>query len=204
MATLIQHLRFLSTLAALVLPFHCGYAQHNAAIKVQTFRAIEGLYTLGFEHAINHHFSGQISMEFGSYIKMRPTRHEDYKATGLGVIGALRYFPFTKKMTAPRGFFAYAAFRTVRFHDTYVSTGGSSDGRGNIRNVGGGAGYKFVYRRLGVEGFVGWGAGTLRRDDSSATLPAFFPTSMNEQKHFPQLDIALCYMLTPFKKKRGD
>jgi hypothetical protein len=196
---LFQQARFFLTLAIIVVTSSKGFSQQNAAIKLQTFRVLDGLYTLSFEQAVGKHFSGQFSLEYGSYIKMRPNRSEDYKAKGLGAIGALRYYPFTQKLSAPQGFFTYAAFRHIHFHDTYIgSTNGVSryDGRGNVLSIGGGLGYKFVYHRLGLEGFVGWGAGRMTRDDEGSSMPEYFRTGMNEQKHFPQLDVALCYMFT--------
>jgi hypothetical protein len=197
-----QQIQFVSVLALVAISFHSS-AQHNAAIKAQTFRVFDGLYTASFEQAVGKRFSAQVSLEFGDYVRMRLTRYDDYEAKGLGVIGAFRYYPFTKKFAAPQGFFTYAAFRTIRFHDEYIHAAGSisrSEGNGKILNIGGGIGYKFVYHRFGLEGFVGWGAGRMRRDQD-ASMPEFYRGSLSEQRHFPQLDIALCYMLTTFAKK---
>jgi hypothetical protein len=204
MTNIVRQARFFITLALIVVASYYSSAQHNAAIKAQTFRVPDGLYTFSFEQALNKHFAFQLSLECGSYIKMRPNQSTNYKAKGLGVIGALRYYPFTQKFVAPQGFFTYAAFRNIRFNDRYIdSTNGiaSYDGGGNVLSIGGGVGYKVVYHRLGIEGFVGWGAGRLMRDDNPSAMPEFFRTSMSEQKHFPQLDVALCYMLTSFSGK---
>lgn len=194
-------LRFVTCVIGL-LTYHCSPAQHNAALKAQTFRVFNGLYTFSYEQALSKHFSAQVSLETGHYIKMRPNRVEDYEAKGLGLIGAVRYYPLTQKFAAPQGFFTYIAFRNIRFRDTYRATGtvGRYDGSGNVLSMGGGAGYKFVYHRFALEGFIGWGAGKLMRDDEALVMPQFFRTSMNEEAHFPQLDIAVCYMLTSFSK----
>jgi hypothetical protein len=204
MSTLVGQVRCFITLTIIIVTSYNVSAQHNAAIKAQTFRALDGLYTFSFEQALNKHFSFQLSLECGTYVEMRPNRSTDYKAKGLGAIGALRYYPFTQKFTAPQGFFTYAAFRNISFSDSYIDrTNGivQYDGGGNVLSIGGGLGYKFVYHRLGIEGFVGWGAGQLMRNDNPSSMPEFFRTSMSEQQHFPQLDVALCYMLTSFTGK---
>jgi len=112
--------------------------------------------------------------------------------------------PFTKKAVAPRGFFGYAALRYVDFNEAflYVASGERYEVGGYIANVGLGIGYKFVYRRLGLEAFVGWGAGRLKSHDDEYrnNIPEFHRMSIGEQEHFPQLDVALCYMFSPFSK----
>ncbi len=191
--------RLLISTAIVFITFYSS-AQHNAAVKLQTFRIIDGLYTVSFEQAFNKHFSPQLSIEAGHYINEQLNRYEKYKVSGLGVIGAARYYPFTQKFGAPRGFFAYAAVRHISYRDEYMNSNTPThfNGHARIINVGGGAGYKFVYRRFGVEGFVGWGAGRLTRKGDVTGLPEFFQDSMIEYLRFAQLDVAVCYMLRSF------
>ena len=201
MPTLLLKTRWCVSLAIVVLTACYSFAQQRtASIKAHTLWVPIGLYTCSFEQAFTKHFSGQLSLEGGTYIKVQPNSHEDYKAKGFAVIGAVRYYPFTKKLAAPQGFFTYAAFRGMRFHDTYTSTNGVGrhEGDGYLLNIGGGLGYKFVYRRQGIEGFIGWGAGGLTRTDNASSMPEHYRQSLRDQKHFPQLDLALCYMLSPF------
>lgn len=176
--------------------------QHTAALKAHIFWTIHGLYTVGYEQALNKRLSAELSVQAGHYIDVRPNRWEDYEVTGLGVVGVMRYYPFTKKAVAPRGFFGYAAVRYVDFNEAflYVASGQRYEAGGNIVNVGGGIGYKFAYRRVGLEAFVGWGAGRLKRHDDGKEIPEFHRLSIEEQAHFPQLDVALCYMFSPFSK----
>jgi hypothetical protein len=178
--------------------------QHKAALKLHTFRTFEGLLTVGYEQAINNHISAELSLQGGYYLNECPNRLEDYKVSGISAIAALRYYPFTKTAVSPRGFFAYPAFRYIDFRETftYTATHLQYSVGGNILSVGLGVGYKFVYRRVGLEAFVGWGAGKLNSDDPEYrnNIPKFFRSSIEEQEHFPQLDVALCYMIGPISK----
>ncbi len=182
-----------------------GRGQYTAALKAHTFRTIDGLYTISYEQAFNNCVSAELSFQGGDYIDVRPNRLEDYEVTGIGAIGALRYYPFTKKFFAPRGFFGYAALRYIDFTETFLYTASGDEYKvgGDIINAGLGIGYKFVYRRLGLEAFVGWGAGRVKSDDDEYrdNIPEFHRNSIEEQAHFPQLDLALCYMFSPFSKK---
>ena len=177
--------------------------QHTAALKAHTVRTGQGLFTIGYEQAFNKHFSAELCLQGGYYINIRPNKLEDYEATGVAVIGALRYYPFAKAVIAPRGFFGYTALRYVRFHEDfhYLTTGISYEVGGTIKNIGVGIGYKFAYRRLGLEAFVGWGAGSLKSSDEAQrnNIPPYFRDAIAEQEHFPLLDVALCYMLSPLK-----
>lgn len=174
-------------------------SQQRAAIKLQTFRLLSGLYTIGYEHALSQHISLQFSMEAGKYINMRPNRWNNYVVRGVGAIGSFRYYPFIKKRRAPEGFFSYFASRYVDFNEHYLNSASTIpyEVKGSLLNAGLGVGYKLVHRRLGLEAFVGWGIGRLRSDDEQYrnNIPQFFRSSIEEQKHFPQLDVALCYML---------
>ena len=182
------------------IPF-AGFGQYTGALKVHTFRAIHGLYTIGYEQAFNKHVSAELSLQGGHYIDIRPNRLEDFEVTGIGAIGALRYYPFTKKTVAPRGFFGYTALRYVAIQEAFLFTASGETYKvgGNILNVGLGIGYKFAYRRVGLEAFVGWGAGRMKSDDDAYrnNIPEYYRTTILEEEHFPQLDIALCYMLRP-------
>lgn len=197
-------LRFLVAITLLSSPL-ASNGQHTSAIKAHTFRVIGGLYTIGFEHSLNEHLSAELSLQGGEYIDFRPNRFEDYQARGIGGIGAIRYYPFTKRASAPGGFFGYAALRYVSFEETfhYIASGDRYELGGNIINAGLGIGYKFVYRRIGLEAFIGWGAGRLKSDDAEYRnrIPKFFQSSIEEQEHFPQLDVALCYMFTAIQKR---
>jgi hypothetical protein len=188
----------------ILLPPSPSRAQHNAALKAYTFGAVYGLYSVGYEQAFNKHVSADLSLQGGHYIDVHPTRSEGYKVTGLGAIGSFRYYPFTKKVFAPQGFFGYSAFRYVDFTEAFLNNASGDHYKvgGKIINVGFGMGYKFVYRRLGLEALVGWGAGRLKSDDDEYRndIPEFHRKSIEEQKHFPQLDLALCYMFSPFFK----
>ena len=176
--------------------------QHSAALKAHTFRTIDGLFTLGYEQAFNEHVSVEFSLQGGHYIDVRPNRFEDYKVTGIGAIGALRYYPFTNKAAAPRGFFGYGALRYIDFREAFLNTASGDHYKvgGNMINVGLGVGYKFVYHRVGLEAFIGWGAGRLKSDDGESRnqIPVFYRQGIEEQEHFPQLDVAICYMFSPF------
>jgi hypothetical protein len=178
-----------------------SHGQHTAAFKVHTFRTIDGLYTIGYEQAFNRSVSAELSLQGGHYINVHPNRSEDYEVTGLGAIGAVRYYPFSNRLGAPRGFFGYAAFRYVDCTETFVSTTSGDRYRvgGNIINAGLGVGYKYTYRRIGLEAFVGWGVGRLKSDDDDYrnSIPEFHRASIEDQAHFPQLDLALCYMFSP-------
>src|SRR5688500_7160051 len=99
-----------------------SHGQHTAALKAHTFRTFGGLYTIGYEQAINKHVTAELSLQGGNYIDFRPNRQEDYQVNGIGVIGALRYYPITKKAIAPRGFFTYAALRYINFKETFLYT----------------------------------------------------------------------------------
>ena len=182
-----------------------SHGQHTSALKAHTLRPINGLYTIAYEGAFSKHFSAELSLQGGYYIDVRPNRQEDYEVNGMGVIGALRYYPVTKKNVAPRGFFGFAALRYVDFKEAflYTTSGEYYEVGGKILNIGIGIGYKFVFRRLGLEAFVGWGAGRLNSDDDGYrdNIPEFHRNSIEEQEeHFPQLDVALCYMFSPFSK----
>jgi hypothetical protein len=172
--------------------------QYTSSIKAHTFRIPDGLYTVSFEHAFNKHLSYEVALQGGDYIDVQLTQFEKYKVTGLGAIGSLRYYPFTKKRVAPYGFFGYFAFRYVKFTEEFHDTLFNYDYEvgGDIVNAGLGIGYKFVYRRVGLEAYVGWGAGKLKSDDNAyrQNIPAFHQSSIEEQEHFPQLDVAVCYM----------
>lgn len=174
-------------------------AQHNSALKFNTFRVPDALFTMAIEHAFSNHFSAELSIQGGRYMFSQPTRVEKYRVLGKGVIGAMRYYPFTKKRTAPNGFFAFGAIRYVDFKESYTSTVlGHFEVGAKLVNIGGGAGYKYSYRRIGAEAFIGWGAGTLKSDDTNyrQSIPEFFQAAIEEQKHFPMLDVAICYMMS--------
>lgn len=197
-------LAVLITVLILSNPFaSCG--QYSAALKAHTFRTIDGLYTLSYEQAFNKRVSAEFSLQGGHYIDVRPNRLEDYEVTGIGAIGALRYYPFTKKVAAPRGFFGYAALRWVDITEVFLYTASGDQYKvgGDLINAGIGIGYKYVYHRLGLEAFVGWGVGRVKSDDDEYRnhIPEFHRASIEEQEHFPQLDIALCYMFSPFSRK---
>jgi hypothetical protein len=191
------------TLAILIvaIPFLCA-GQYRAALKVQTFRVLDGLYSISYEQAFNKHISLDFMLQGGHYVNMRPNLVEEYKASGVGAVGSFRYYPFTKKVGAPQGFFGYGALRYITFNEEYRNTSSQAkhNGEGNIINAGLGVGYKFVYRRVGAEAFVGWGTGRIKRakaDPGNNNFPLFFRRSIEEQEHFPQLDVALCYMFEP-------
>ena len=181
-----------------------SHGQHTAALKAHSLRTIDGLYTIGYEQAFTKHLSAELSLQGGYYVDVRPNRWEDYEVNGIGVIGALRYYPVTKKAVAPRGFFGYVALRYIDFNEAFLYTTSREyyEIGGNIVNAGLGIGYKFVYRRLGLEAFVGWGAGRLKSDDDEYrnNVPEYYRMGIEEQEHFPQLDVALCYMFSPFSK----
>ena len=138
-------------------------------------------------------------MQGGHYINFQPNKSEHYDVTGMGAIGALRLYPFTKTLIAPRGFFAYTAFRYINLTERFVYTllGDQYKVGGDMINAGFGVGYKIVYHRLGLEAFVGWGVGRLRSDDDvyRNNIPEYYRNSITEQEHFPQLDVAVCYMV---------
>ena len=70
-------------------------------------------------------------------------------------------------------------------------------------NLGGGIGYKLAYRRIGLEAFVGWGAGHIWSEDDEYhwNIPEFYRRSMEwAEENFGQLDVALCYMISPHSK----
>jgi hypothetical protein len=179
--------------------------QHTAALKAPAFRTIEGLFTIAYEQALSKHLSADLSLQGGNYIKERLNRFEEFNVSGIGAIGALRYYPFAKKVFAPRGFFGYAAMRYIRFRESflYVTSGDRFTVGGNIINAGAGIGYKFTYHRIGLEAFVGWGVGRVRSDDDQyrSNIPEFYRSSIEwAEGDFPQLDVALCYMFSPFSK----
>ena len=199
--------QFCSVVLITILIVSCSFAshgQHTAALKVHTFRMIDGLFTIGYEQAFNKRVSAELALQGGRYIDFHPNRLEDYEVTGIGAIGSLRYFPFTKNVAAPRGFFGYAAVRWVGFTEAFLYTASNDQYTvtGDLVNAGVGIGYKYAYRRLGVEAFVGWGVGRLKSDDDEYrnNIPEYFRASIGEQEHFPQLDVALCYMFSPFQK----
>ena len=196
-------LAVLITILTVCGPF-ASNGQHTAALKVHTFRMIDGVYTIGYEQAFNKRLSAELSLQGGRYIDFRPNRLEDYEVTGIGAIGSLRYYPLTKKVAAPRGFFGFAAVRWVGFSEVFLYTASNDEYkvRGDLVNAGAGIGYKYAYRRLGLEAFVGWGVGRLKSDDEEYrnNIPEYFRASIGEQEHFPQLDVALCYMFSPFQK----
>ena len=103
-------LAVLITILIVSAPF-ASHGQHTAGLKVHTFRMIDGLYTIGYEQAFSKRVSAELSLQGGRYIDVRPNPWEDYEVTGIGAIGSLRYYPFTKKVAAPRGFFGFAALR---------------------------------------------------------------------------------------------
>jgi hypothetical protein len=177
-----------------------GWSQHTTAVKIHTFRSIDRLFTVSLEQAFTKHLSAELSVQGGYYVNVRPTRFEENKVYGIGGIGSLRYYPFTKKHSAPRGFFAFMNVRYIDFTELYRNSLYGQEFRvgGNMINAGAGAGYKFIYRRIGLDGFVGWGAGRQRSDDDEyrQNIPTFFQSAMEEQRHFPQLDIAICYMFS--------
>lgn len=199
-------IRWIFAITALILSGPSpSLGQHRAALKAPTFRTVDGLVAIAFEQAFSKHVSADLSLQGGYYINVRPNRAEDYEVKGLGAIGALRYYPFTKRAVAPRGFFAYAAVRYVGFSEAFLYTGSGDRYKvgGELINVGSGVGYKLVYRRVGIEAFVGWGAGKVRSDDDEYRrhIPEYYRGSLQaEEGHFPQLDVALCYMFSPFSK----
>jgi hypothetical protein len=187
-------------------PFDCQ-GQHTAALKAHIFWTINGLYTISYEQAFNKRLSAELSLQGGHYIDVRPNRFEDYEVRGIGAVGSLRYYPFTKHVYAPRGFFGYAAFRYVDFTEAFLYTASGDEYKvgGDIINAGLGIGYKYAYRRVGLEAFIGWGAGRVKSQDEEYrnNIPEFHRSSIEEQEHFPQLDLALCYMFSPFSKETG-
>lgn len=181
-----------------------GIAQHTGALKAHVFQSVQGLYTVAYEQAISERWSVDFSVHTGHYIDSRPTRPEHHEVTGTGAVTQLRYFPFNKKRDAPLGFFAYGALRYADIQERYRNSSTAYDQHvdGKLFNLGFGAGYKLAYRRVGVEAFIGWGLGEVRRDDPAyrSKIPAFFLVAMDEQAHFPQLELALCYMFSPFRR----
>lgn len=196
-------LAVLITTLIMPIPF-AGSGQHTAALKAHTFRTVDGLFTIGYEQAFNKRVSAELSLQGGRYIDFHPNRWEDYEVTGIGAIGSLRYYLFPEKVAAPRGFFGYVAVRWVGFTEAflYTASGDRYNVKGDLVNAGVGMGYKYAYRRLGLEAFVGWGVGRLKSDDDEYrnNIPEVYRASIGEQTHFPQLDVALCYMISPFSK----
>lgn len=173
-------------------------SQYNSAIKVHTFRVIDGLYTVSYERAFRRNLSAEIALQGGHYIDARLNRFEDFEVTGVGALGSLRHYLFTKKHPAPRGFFAYVAMRYFQFNEVYrnAAWGDHYEVGGKIINGGAGIGYKYLYRRFGIEAFVGWGVGRLKSDDEAyrKIIPGFYRACIEEQTHFPQLDVAVGYL----------
>jgi hypothetical protein len=184
-----------------------GHSQHTAALKVEAFQTIYGLYNMGFEQAFNNHLSAAFSVQGGNYINTRLTPRESYSVSGFGAVGAIRYYPFTRNVVAPRGFFGFGALRYTDFAETYINSAAGNRYKvgGNIINAGAGVGYKFAYRRIGVEAFIRWGTGRLKSEDDEYrnNIPEFHRKSIEEQWRFPHIDFALCYMFSPFLRK-GD
>jgi hypothetical protein len=200
-----HHLSWMIAITVLILSSCSPSAgQHTAALKMHTFRAPDGLFTIGYEQALNERVSVELSLQGGHYVDFQPNRWEDYEVRGIGAIGAFRYFPVSKNIGAPRGFFTYAALRYIYLNETFRYTASQTkyEVGGNLVNAGLGIGYKVAYRRLGLEAFVGWGIGQLRSVDDAYrnNIPEFFQSSIEEQEHFPQLDVAICYMLSPSSK----
>jgi hypothetical protein len=182
-----------------------SYGQHRAVLKAHVFQSIRGLYTVSFEHAFTKHISTDLSIQGGHYINVRPNRFEDYEVTGIAAIAALRYYPFTKKVFAPQGFFTYGAVRYVDFTETFIflASGDEFKVGGTMVNAALGIGYKYVYRRVGLEAYVGWGAGWLTSDDKQyrENIPDFHRKSFEHQNNFAHLDFALCYMLSSVQQR---
>ena len=179
-------------------------AQHSSAIKVHVLEATWGMFTVTYERAFSNRISAQLSLQGGRYSKFQPNRNEKFEVPGVGAVGAVRYFPFTGKVGAPAGFFSYCALRYMNYTEIYVyiPTNTRYEAGGQMYNAGLGIGYKLAYRRVALETFIGWGVGKKVNEDKEYrnSIPKFFFGAIEEQKHFPQLDFALCYLFG----KRGN
>jgi len=184
------------------------YAQPDAAIKVHVLQPFRGLYAIAFEQAFNRHFSADLAVEFGAYAgPVRPVRNGgQYVARGKGVIGELRYYPFARRKVAPAGFFVAAAFRYVDFTEQYEASPSDPEYEigGNILNIGITSGYKFTYKRFGIEAFLGMGAGNLYSDDTAyrrSVIPTFYLSVFDDALKFYRGEVAIAYLLSSRGRK---
>jgi hypothetical protein len=190
--------------ATLTMICHASLAQYTSSLKLHIVETVNRVVTATYERAFHQQLSAQLSFQGGYYSKLRPTRNEELETTGFGAIGAVRYFPFNKKLQAPRGFFTYGALRYLNYTERYwyKPNNVKYEVGGQMYNAALGIGYKIAYKRIGVETFVGWGVGKRISDDEAYrdSVRAFAFNGTEDRKKFAHLEFALCYMLGRTKR----
>lgn len=93
--------------------------------------------------------------------------------------------------SAPRGFFGYGALRYIDLTEAFLYTASGDHYKvgGNMINAGLGVGYKYVYHRVGLEAFIGWGIGRLNSDDDEYrnNIPEFYRQGVESRNIFLSL-----------------
>jgi len=136
---------------------------------------------------------------------------EIYKLTGWGIMPEVRFYPFTKKRTAPYGFFGglYIRYRklTERFdgvpdnsgfgnHKIHIETSATAFNNGIA------IGYKFIYDVLLAEATVGYGAawGTWENPDERKEIPKFYKTELSGFENALRFEISVGLVFPKYRR----
>ena len=144
------------------------FSQKNV-IKVDMFGAIittvvsnQPIAKVSYERAFARHFSGQLSLEYGKYWKGESAQGnfpmtEMYNLKGIGLMPAIRYYPFTGNNEAPMGFFISAHYRFYSVTEHYFKEPLDIKTNGNVNNFGLNIGFKHGGGMLIAEYLLGFG-----------------------------------------------
>jgi len=193
-------------IAALTFIISESHAQYNV-LKADLLGPLRGKYGVAFERSFSPKWSARILAEFGTYGRSSFTPDDEYKISGNGIIPELRFFPVSPRKGAPAGLFIAAAFRSLRFRETYWD---ETQGvffpivsKGQMTNVGIDVGYQFTYRHFCAEILMGAGTGTMKKNDdiAASSMPYLSGNVLNDERKFYRAEILIGYMFPAMKKK---
>ncbi len=134
-----------------------GAQDYANTLKLDAFHVITERYNLSYERAITSSFTAQVSFEYGTFGKGTINGVRDYTLSGLDGTLELRYYPFSKKLKAPLGFFIGENFRRSNYDEQYndlLYGGYAMKVSSQISSFNICAGYKFKYRSFCIEPMV--------------------------------------------------
>jgi hypothetical protein len=132
-----------------------------------------------YERALMSKMSVCVTMETGLYFYSshtiinvnRTSKLEEMQQSGYSIMPELRFYPFTTKFPAPRGFFLGAFARYYVITESYVSKTESIENHGSALGGGINLGYKFSMNQAFFEPLIGYGFGSAQGIGKDVRIP---------------------------------
>lgn len=203
-----------------------SYSQYNVLTidGIKILSSIRGFPSIrmAYERSLNKSFSAVISGEAGTYLTGSTTgggANETYSLSGYGVMGELRYYPFTKNKPAPIGFFIGGHLRYRAMHENYTGpdyTGTNSsnppssqapqitvENKGSLTDYGLSIGYKIKSKNgsFVFEPLIGYGIGIVNGFSSAerVRIDPFYIEPINEFINVFRLQLSVGFVFPNVK-----